>query len=572
MSQAQVGNLNVGLFINTAQFAAGLAKAQNSLEYFGKSLKSFATGAAAITVFNSAIGALRNVAELGDVAESIGVTAQQLQVYQKMAIASGSSSEILTKGLQSIAEQSTDTGSALGKLFEANGMTVKGQAVNDIIRQFMELVKNARSPAEELAIITSVLGDKVGRQLVESFRTGAIGVDEASKAMEASGNSLSQSQVEAAQRIETKYNEITNNISIAWSQMVVNMITQGETFWTWLSQSQEDAMSAMGAPEVRAQLDTLKAQLANYQADIAGGLSGRAKFEVEQEIKRLQTLISLYSQAEATSGAPKSTDGKGSLPGNMNPNTYKLNPATVIPQPDNKGSGVPKIAKPGTSEDIYGKGFNDKLKETQQSFSELWAEMADGIPTSNAVSDAFEGIANTIADSLSNALVGLINGTMSVKDAFTSMAQSLSQTLADIAQQLIKSSIMKVLSMLVSGGMGGGGSWIGGSYFGGAAGFRAAGGPVSAGRSYVVGEKGPELFTPRASGMITANNKLGGNGSAQMNVTVINNSASKVNTRQNSNGDLEVMVEDMIADKLIRGGNKIDAAMQRGFGLRRAGR
>tara|TARA_R100000406_G_scaffold37477_1_gene24863 strand:+ start:162 stop:1910 length:1749 start_codon:yes stop_codon:yes gene_type:complete len=39
---------------------------------------------------------------------------------------------------------------------------------------------------------------------------------------------------------------------------------------------------------------------------------------------------------------------------------------------------------------------------------------------------------------------------------------------------------------------------------------RANGGPVSAGRSYVVGERGPELFTPRSSGMVTANKNIGG--------------------------------------------------------------
>lgn len=43
------------------------------------------------------------------------------------------------------------------------------------------------------------------------------------------------------------------------------------------------------------------------------------------------------------------------------------------------------------------------------------------------------------------------------------------------------------------------------SAFGGA---RAAGGPVSAGTSYLVGERGPELFTPSASGRIIANDNL----------------------------------------------------------------
>jgi len=42
--------------------------------------------------------------------------------------------------------------------------------------------------------------------------------------------------------------------------------------------------------------------------------------------------------------------------------------------------------------------------------------------------------------------------------------------------------------------------------------FRASGGPVRQGGSYIVGEKGPELFTPGSSGSITPNNALGGGG------------------------------------------------------------
>lgn len=41
-------------------------------------------------------------------------------------------------------------------------------------------------------------------------------------------------------------------------------------------------------------------------------------------------------------------------------------------------------------------------------------------------------------------------------------------------------------------------------------GRRAGGGPVQAGRSYIVGENGPELWTPGGNGSITPNNKLGG--------------------------------------------------------------
>lgn len=42
--------------------------------------------------------------------------------------------------------------------------------------------------------------------------------------------------------------------------------------------------------------------------------------------------------------------------------------------------------------------------------------------------------------------------------------------------------------------------------------FMAMGGPVSAGSPYVVGEKGPELFVPHASGTIVPNHKMGSSG------------------------------------------------------------
>lgn len=61
--------------------------------------------------------------------------------------------------------------------------------------------------------------------------------------------------------------------------------------------------------------------------------------------------------------------------------------------------------------------------------------------------------------------------------------------------------------------------FIGGAFdtvFGGG---KAIGGPVNAGTSYVVGERGPELFMPNRSGTIIPNNKLGGGGTV-INLTV----------------------------------------------------
>jgi phage-related minor tail protein len=65
----------------------------------------------------------------------------------------------------------------------------------------------------------------------------------------------------------------------------------------------------------------------------------------------------------------------------------------------------------------------------------------------------------------------------------------------------------------ISGGLGGVPSY---------GGPRARGGAVSAGRPYLVGERGPELFMPGASGNIVPNNAMGGVQVGSINITVEN--------------------------------------------------
>lgn len=79
------------------------------------------------------------------------------------------------------------------------------------------------------------------------------------------------------------------------------------------------------------------------------------------------------------------------------------------------------------------------------------------------------------------------------------------------------------LLVSILGGLGGGGGGAGflASLFGGP---KAAGGPVEAGKAYVVGEKGPELFMPKSGGNIVPNHELGGS----TNVTNVNYSIQAV--------------------------------------------
>ena len=75
------------------------------------------------------------------------------------------------------------------------------------------------------------------------------------------------------------------------------------------------------------------------------------------------------------------------------------------------------------------------------------------------------------------------------------------------------------------------GSSIAGVFTGGDApapvdGARAAGGPVSAGKNYLVGERGPEIFSPSSSGSIIPNHRTGGSVSNDNRTITINITAS----------------------------------------------
>ena len=138
------------------------------------------------------------------------------------------------------------------------------------------------------------------------------------------------------------------------------------------------------------------------------------------------------------------------------------------------------------------------------------------------------GIADSIGSAFANSFKGIISGSMSAQEALASFFQSVADYFLDMAAQIIQKWIqMTILNQILPLLPGAAGAGFTGGYFNpitgvGAAGpnfgFRAAGGPVSSGQPYVVGERGPELFVPGRSGAIVPNNQLGASTSVVVNV------------------------------------------------------
>jgi len=109
----------------------------------------------------------------------------------------------------------------------------------------------------------------------------------------------------------------------------------------------------------------------------------------------------------------------------------------------------------------------------------------------NAAKERMKGLIQGIGGAIES---GLVNGIEAAVTGAQSLQDVLAGVLKDIGKMLISFGIRSLLSGVNIGGV----PLVG----------KAVGGPVAGGTPYVVGEKGPELFVPGASGTIIPNDAM----------------------------------------------------------------
>ena len=171
---------------------------------------------------------------------------------------------------------------------------------------------------------------------------------------------------------------------------------------------------------------------------------------------------------------------------------------------------------------LYGEENREAIKEAVEAL----AQAEDQLVQVEKLRSLYKSIGQTIEDGLVSAIEGAINGTKTLGDVARSV-------FTQIQRSLIKFGVNSLLS-----GLPGIGSI-----------FRAEGGPVKRGGSFIVGERGPELFTPGVSGMITPNHALGGSTSVVVNVDA---SGSSVEGDEQGGRELGLVLSAAIESELIK--------------------
>ena len=120
-------------------------------------------------------------------------------------------------------------------------------------------------------------------------------------------------------------------------------------------------------------------------------------------------------------------------------------------------------------------------------------------------------IESELASAMTSAVTGLIDGTTTVEEAFSSMLKNIGKAFIEMAMKILaQKAILAIIGAFAGGGntMGGEGyynQFTGVGTAGPNFGIRALGGPVTPKKPYLVGETGPELFIPSESGIIGTN-------------------------------------------------------------------
>ena len=198
----------------------------------------------------------------------------------------------------------------------------------------------------------------------------------------------------------------------------------------------------------------------------------------------------------------------------------------------------------GISGSLQFTAITDKVKDLQDELKKL----ANPIYMVMTLSDA-------MATSFEDSFKGIIKGTMSVTDAFRNMLNRIADIFLDTAARMLANQFQQGLLGLIGGifspikaipevsqtGP------LGNFDFG----FAANGGPVTGGKPYIVGERGPELFTPGVSGMITPNHELGGGGLTNV-VVNVDASGSSVEGNEDEGRALGIALSAAIETELIK--------------------
>jgi len=473
------------------------------------------------------------VDDLGDMSERVGLSTDAIQALRHTLGQAGGDASLADKAFDkfsdSVAEAALGSG-YLMKVFNANGVALRNSAGtlrdnNDLLVDFARLVTNAETPQERLKLATDAFGRQAGPKMVGMLKEIAEqGLPALIQKAKEAGVVLDQGLIDKAGELDKAFRKVEERAATAFKQFAVDWGGPAllETFRGLEIAVKNFALSfdLLASGRVREALGIVS-RFEGAKQRIAIGLGNQltpdaaGQFYDAVGINKPPTRVEITGKKTKLPSAAEDSASRDAFQREVEQtqkriavtnvetetidlNTYARERARKVVELEtaakaaNKQAGLDATkvtAEQRVQIDALADAYAKSKVAAEAAHSPLRAFAREARDVDKALQDATLGGIRSFED----ALVDIVTGTESVADAFKKMASAI---IADLARIAIRQAITGPIAAALGGGSGG---FNLGSLFGGA---RAAGGPVEAGRAYVVGEKRPELFVPNRSGMI----------------------------------------------------------------------
>jgi len=478
--------------------------------------------------------------KLGKTANKLGIEVEFLQAMRFAAEQTGVKVEALDMGLQRFIRRAAEAAKGTGeskRAFEQLGIQLKDndgnlRDVRDILFDVADGLENTKDSGERVRLAFKFF-DSEGVSLVSTLKEGADGLREFEQQAENLGIIISKQSIAKAEMFADSLNvlkkqiqAITANVSAAFIPVLEDVATNLETILSEMKGG-DKTFENFGKSLAISILEFMKSTFIGFmnfidgiekriiefsQTKIGKQLFGDM-FDGNQKLQaEFDTTLDYYNDLLEALKSPEKFY-LDVFAGKAFKNAEEIN--AEIQRVAVTLSGLSKqLSADSPENNPIVKAFDAAIAKVQDFKLELKQPPEDNVTnkmsekvaafkdTLGATDDAISNLAINTTKKFEDTLVeGLKNGKLAFKD------------FADYAiEQIIRIALQEAILKPFTGGVE--------SFFQGIFGKKALGGSVNAGKPYMVGESGRELFIPNQSGHIVSNQDLKQMGTAQAAPTV----------------------------------------------------
>lgn len=547
--RAELRKANDGISQFERNTNSRLDRVNNSFGALGKaagfvkaSLAGLAVGFGVGFIENGARSILNFADDLATVANNVNINVERFQTlkeaFRSLEVGAESFQKILSKLIQVQGDVASGASNSATKALDRLGVSAdvlsgKIQTTDQLLDAIAKAMGRIPDPAQKAALAADLVGSRLGTQFAAVIRDGGVALKQLEQQFRATGAVIDDEYIEKLAEANETWDRFVTQVqqrAVIFAGSIIKtfgqirqqidgfkLIAKERGIFAVLNSDGDDALRARTDAQLK-RLDDLgkKYRLARQALEnVESGVikaSDQAVANLKKKIASLEGPLRAFGLLPAAStsapGTPRTASGGGGgRSGSVRSaaSAGRATPAILTPADQRLGAEPAQIdtitlVDPGALADL--EQVNLELIKVGD-LSKVAAVSVKNI-FSDELLARIDDVALSFSSDISRSLADIIvyggNVGNVLESAFKRMA-------AAVLEAVIQTQVLLPLLKSIGGSGGGSGSAnLFGNLFSAAlsafGGFRETGGPVARGRSYVVGERGRELFIPNSSGRI----------------------------------------------------------------------